>query len=168
METKLTKNNSVQKILLGVVLVLIGVMLLASKWINLGAFVLILPAVVMLGLGIFNKQAGWIIPGSIVGSIGVSALVIENSKAGGLSETNQGAVFMLIFAAGWFLITLLTKFFTEETHLWALIPGGIIATFGGLLLLGQPGLKILELTNYLWPIALVVVGGFIIFKAIKR
>ncbi len=168
METKITKNNTSPKIVLGAVLVLIGLLLLASQWINFGAFILVLPGLLMLLLGIFKKEAGWIIPGAIVGSIGTAALVIENTAAGVLNETGQGAVFMLIFAGGWFLITLLTKFFTAQTHFWALIPGSIIACFGVLLSLGQPGLKILELTNYIWPIALVLGGGFIIIKSIKR
>lgn len=162
------KKNTVQKGFIGIALILIGIMLLVSKWVNFGAFILILPGLVMMGLGIYNKEAGWIIPGSIVGSIGTSALIIENTNAALLNETNQGAIFMLTFAAGWFLIVLLTWIFTAKPHVWALIPGGILAAFGGLLLLGQPGLSILEYSNYLWPILLVAGGVFILIKAFQR
>ena len=168
MNTNLTNKKSVsQKVFLGIVLIALGLLIVAAKWIDFGALILVVPGLVMLIWGAFSREAGWIIPGAIVGSIGTGALVIENSGFN-FSETKQGAVFLMIFAGGWFLITLLTAFFAKKTLFWALIPGVILAAVGGLLLMGQTGIAILEYSNYIWPIALVLGGGFVIFKAVKR
>ena len=47
---------------------------------------------------------------------------------------------------------------------WALIPGGIMAVIGGAMLLGGAWLKLLELSNLLWPAALILTGIYIIFR----
>jgi hypothetical protein len=43
--------------------------------------------------------------------------------------------------------------------LWALIPGGVLAGVGGLILAGEAGLKVLETFGNLSPILLVIVGA---------
>ena len=46
--------------------------------------------------------------------------------------------------------------------------GLLAAAIGGLLLVGDAGVKVLELSQYLWPIALIVVGLAIILRRYMR
>ncbi len=80
-----------------------------------------------------------------------------------LDETGQAGVFLLGFAAGWVLITVLS-IFTGQIQWWALIPGIILAFIGGGLLAGGIWITILEWVGKLWPAALVLAGAWIIFK----
>jgi hypothetical protein len=65
---------------------------------------------------------------------------------------------MIIFGLGFASITLFTAFFADETHWWALIPGGIIATIGIAILSGGFMLTMLEWAGKLWPLILVAIG----------
>jgi len=168
MENKLSNKKNAQKIFLGVILVLFGLVLIAARTIESGVFVLLLPGVSMLIWGCLSKEVGWIIPGSIVSSIGVASYFIEETKIGAAQESVLGGTFMLIFAAGFFMITLLTRIFTGKAHFWALIPGSIIALFGGLLLMGEKGNYLLEMSNYLWAGALVIVGLIILLNTLRK
>ena len=68
------------------------------------------------------------------------------------------------FALGWFLITVLSKVFTQETQWWALIPGAIMALIGGGLMLGGAALNVLEFAGRWWPLILVALGLVIIVR----
>jgi len=168
MENKLSNKKNAQKIFLGVILVLFGLVLIAARSINFGVFVLLIPGVSMLIWGCFSKEAGWIIPGSIVSSIGVASYLITETNLGKGNESSLGGTFLLIFALGFAMITLLTRIFTGKAHFWALIPGSIIALFGGLLLMGEKGNYLLEMSNYLWAGALVIVGLIILFNTLRK
>jgi len=69
---------------------------------------------------------------------------------------DQNGVFLLCFALGWFLITLLTALFTC-TQWWALIPGGIMALIGGSILVTNGAIRGLDL-NLVYAAILIVVG----------
>ncbi len=71
---------------------------------------------------------------------------------------------MLVFAGGWFLITVLTAAFTSHTQWWALIPGAIVALIGGALMLGGAALNVLEFVGRWWPLILVALGLAIILR----
>lgn len=168
MENKIVGNKNVQKIFLGVVLILFGVLLVAAQWVEAGVLILAVPGITMLVWGCVSREAGWIIPGSIVSSIAAGSIVLLNTPVKTFTENNQGALFMLVFAGGWFLITLLTRIFTGKAHFWAMIPGSIMAVIGGLLLGGNKGLQILEYGNYLWAVALVLVGISILVRSVRQ
>ena len=57
MENKLSNKKNAQKIFLGVVLVLFGLVLLAARTIESGVFVLLIPGVSMLIWGCLSKEA---------------------------------------------------------------------------------------------------------------
>src|SRR5665648_1194474 len=114
MENKVMGKKNVQKIFLGVMLMLFGVVLLAAQRVESSVLILAVPGVIMLVWGCVSREAGWIIPGAIVSSIAAGSVILMNSPVNKFSETNQAALFMLIFAGGWFLITLLTRIFTGK------------------------------------------------------
>ena len=81
-----------------------------------------------------------------------------------LNGTTQAGLFLLAFAGGWFLITVLTAVFTRHTQWWALIPGAIMALVGGGLVVGGAALNVLELVGRGWPLILVALGLAIIVR----
>ncbi len=161
-----TKNGLVA----GVALIVIGLVALAAQLLdspNLGMLILPTLAIIFLAWGLITRTFGLIIPGGILAGIGLGAILVESDLTS-QHELMQGGVFMLAFASGWVLITLLSVFTTNHLQWWPLIPGGIMAAIGGLLLAGDAGLKVLELSEYLWPIALIVVGLAIILRRYIR
>ena len=153
----------------GLVLIGIGLLVLAGNLIDFGDFKLgtyILPAIsiFLLLLGIFTREAGPIIPGGILG--GISAGVFLAGGFGGVE--GDGGLFMFGFAGGWVLITLLTAVFTKETHLWPLIPGGIMALVGFTALYGGIFATTLAFLGKIWPVTLIALGIYILLKMRKQ
>jgi hypothetical protein len=154
----------------GLILLAIGVLALigqfaAFDWLdNLAIFFLAGLGALFLLMGITQREAGWMIPGGILSCIGWGIVAIEG-PFNLFSCLDDGGVFMLAFAAGWVLITLLTAVFTDETHWWALIPGGIMALIGATVLWGGAFESTLELLAKLWPLALIIAGLVILWNA---
>lgn len=150
----------------GIGLIVIGVLALVAQFADLpalGRLFLLALGVVFLIWGIVVRSVGLLIPGGILGGLGLGVYLISGPVRG-VSDTLEGAVFMLAFAFGWGLITLLSAFVDRRVHWWPLIPGGIMALIGGGLLVGGPALDALEWLGKLWPLALVGFGLYIILR----
>jgi hypothetical protein len=156
----------------GLILILGGALALAGQLIPdswdfpFGVLVLSGLGLVFLAAGIATREAGWIIPGGILSGIGAGVALVDSPLAGRLPG-DEGGLFMLAFAGGWFLITLLTGLFTDETHWWALIPGGIMALIGLAAGFGSVFAWALEALGRLWPVALIVIGLFVLYRAFR-
>lgn len=166
-ETHLTpENQSVSprsgRLLGGIVLILFGLLILAAKVFNVGLLLIAFPGLAMLALGIATRNSGWLIPAGILNGISLGIVAIEELNLGIVLE--EPAVFMLSFALGWFTIPLFSALFTRERHLWALIPGGVMAAIGGAIAAGDAGLKVLDYFNYIFAAALILVGLLIAFR----
>jgi len=154
----------------GLILILGGALALAGQFIpDSWGFPFILLVLLGLGVvfltaGIATREAGWIIPGGILSGIGAGIALVDGPLTG-LVPGDEGGLFMLAFAGGWFLITLLTGLFTDETHWWALIPGGIMALIGLAAGYGSIFAWTLEALGRVWPIALIVVGLVVLFRS---
>lgn len=150
----------------GIALIVIGLLTLTAQAFDLNDFsLLVLPtlAVIFLIWGLMTRTFGLIIPGGILGGLGLGTLLIELPWLH-LSDTTKGGVFLLTFAAGWVLITLLSFFTCARWQWWPLIPGGILAAIGGILLTGATGQKLLEALAYVWPIALILLGLYLLVR----
>jgi len=156
-----TKNKGEVKntLIAGLILMGIGIGLLLLQFTDLAMYIPLLIGTIFLVAGIISRKAGLLIPGGIVSGVGIGALSIVQGWLFPTDSVESGGVFLLFFSLGWFLIPLLSRIFTNETNIWALIPGSILAAIGGLILLGQQGLRILELAGKFWPIILVVIGA---------
>jgi hypothetical protein len=146
----------------GAMLILFGILILAAKAFDLGLLLVAFPGLAMLAIGIATRDSGWMIPAGILNGISLGILAIEQFGLG--SRLDEGMVFMLSFALGWFSIPVFSMLFTRERHLWALIPGGVMAFIGGAIAAGGKGLEALTWFNYLVPAVLILVGLLIIFK----
>jgi hypothetical protein len=155
----------------GIILVGIGLLALADQFINIhwGNWgVLFLPALGggFLLWGILSRQAGLIIPGGIISGIGWGAALITGPLSN-LDGDYEGGIFMLTFALGWALITLLTAVFTSKTHWWPLIPGGIMALIGGGILFGGIFLQTLTFIGKIWPVFLILLGIYVLYQGTR-
>lgn len=165
MSTNQNTNSNVRKnILTGAAFILIGAYLFTAqfvqaKWMGL----VFLPGLgfIFLSWGIITKNFGLLIPGGILAGLGTGAFMIEGPFSA-IDEINKGGIVMLSFAAGWLLITLLSKLVADKFILWPLIPGAIIGLVGFALSYGGMALEILSWVGKSWPLGLIVVGLYLI------
>lgn len=151
----------------------------------------VIPGFTLLGLAvgiglnaIVPKYAGTLTASVLMGSIGLSFLVILGvtrarewwaAIPGGVLLTIatvtflspytrgelSGAVFMLGLAVTFGILLLLST--TEKGLRWALYPAAILGLIGILLLAGA-----LQLARLVWPAVLILLGLYIIFRNIRR
>ena len=151
----------------GIVLIGLGLFFLVSRLVDLDNWALLfLPALgaIFMIWGILAREGGLMIPGGIISGIGWGSYFIAGSSALD-SGINEGGVFMVIFGLGFMSITLFSLIFAQETHWWALIPGGIISGIGAALLFGGVFLEALEILGTYWPVILILIGIYVIFQA---
>lgn len=157
-ELKMKNRNEIAG---GSVLILLGVIFLLLQWLpdNLGVFIPFIIGVMLLGWGIVVRHAGPIIPGGIMTGIGVGVLLVEWI----FPQANE-AIFLLGFGMGWVLITVATALFTDETHWWPLIVAGIMLFIGAAATWGGMLLTLLSWAGSLWPLALILVGIYLLLR----
>lgn len=104
-----------------------------------------------------NREFWWaIIPGGVLITLGAVSLA-EDFIAG----DSEGGIFFLGLAITFLLVALLAK--PRESFWWAYIPAGVLFILG-VFLIGplQP------IFNYVWPLALILIGGILLFKNIRK
>ncbi len=151
----------------GVVLIAIGALFLIAQFVKLDGLAVFIPAalgVIFLAGGVAARNNGLLIPGGILGGIGLGTYAIERAFPE-LGEPNRGGVFLLCFAMGWGLITLLSAIVTRRTMWWPLIPGAIMAAIGVAIMAGGVAFEALKAFGaYGWPLILIAVGVYVIFR----
>lgn len=153
LQKKFNTRNS-QRIAAGIILILFGTATLLQRWFDIGNTIVGILGLGMLTWGALSRRIGWIIPGGVLSGIGMGILAVEGPWRFPIEI--QNGIFLLCFAVGWFLITILTAVFTC-TQWWALIPGGIMALIGGSLLVTNGAIRWMDL-NVVYAIILIVVG----------
>ncbi len=153
-----------------VVLIVIGLLLLidnlsASTMIGL----LILPSLgaIFLTWGILARLVGPLIPGGILTGLGVGIVL---QRLWFTADTPAaGGVIVLGLGLGFLVITPLALAVTgERCHWWPLIPGSILSIIGVALLLGNLGVMFLTILGQFWPLILIVVGVYLLWRATNR
>jgi len=149
----------------GLFLILLGAFLLVGQitgWEMTPVLVLGGLAAIFLAWGLVTRTFGLIIPGGILAGIGLGVYLAQNPFAD-LSGQETGSLFLLAFSGGWLLIALLSPLTNAGFQWWPLIPGGIIAAVGIALMAGfDPA--ILAYLSYLGPLALVVLGIWVVLR----
>jgi hypothetical protein len=133
-----------------VALIAIGALFLIAQLTTsdrLGLLFLPLIGLGFIGWALQSHHVGLLVPGGILLGIGTGSGLI-NALFPDSAGNIQGGVFFLAFAAGWLLIALLSGLADNHTHRWPLIPGGIMAGLGALLIIG----------SVWWPLAVVAIG----------
>ncbi|MFW5713560.1 MAG: hypothetical protein ACOCYU_02705 [Brevefilum sp.] len=145
----------------GFVLIAIGVIIfmdqnfesIAEIW--SGAVFLGLIGLAFLLIYVFHTDNWWaIIPGGVLLTLAGVTLVPGDGVMGGV-------IFFIGLAITFDLVYLLPNPSGRLT--WALYPAGILLLIGILVLLGAKNLM-----DYVWPVALLIAGGFILIRALKK
>ncbi len=113
-----------------------------------------------LGLAFFliyisHREQWWaIIPGGALLTIAGVTLMTER-------ELLSGMIFFLGLGMTFGLVYLLPK--PAGRLKWALYPAGILFVIGVLMSLG-----VTKLLNFVWPVALLIAGGYVLYRAIRK
>lgn len=152
-------NPTTRQIGAGVAFIVIGTLLLvvqnfAFQWLGLA----VLPGLGLIFLvwGLVTRTPGLLIPGGILTGLGAGVIGIDLWGAA-LPEMNQGGIFMLAFAGGWGLITVLSALIGKPM-LWPLIPGGIMALVAAAIFGLNGAQQVLELAGRFWPVIFIILG----------
>lgn len=145
----------------GLVISGIGLFFLANQLdSNIGRFVTLFIGLALLAVFVVKREYGFLVPGSILTGVGIG--IVLDSAASGDAESG---VMMLAIAGGFLGIWVLGSLYRlPQNHWWPLIPGGILTLIG-----------LVQLTRTdvagamrLWPILLILLGAFVLAKAITR
>lgn len=138
---------------LAIMIPLIETHILGDAWI--ATYVLGSIALPFLVVYFRDRQHWWaLIPAYVLLVIGLMVGLID---ARVLVDLVIPAYIMLAIAAPFFLV-----YFINRELSWALIPGSILAVIGAAFLVST------ELFRYAFPVGLILVGGWVLFKAIKK
>lgn len=149
---------------LGIVLLSVGGVTLLGRFlgeVGLGLLFLPMLAAAFLTAGLVWRAIGFIIPGGIIAGIGTGILLKELLPVSGDAE---GGIFMLAFAAGWVLVSLLGTVVEDEFVWWPFIPAGIMGLIGVGTLGASWAFGVLSFSNMVWPVALIGVGVYLLFR----
>lgn len=151
----------------GAVLLLIAGWALLDRYTSFNAqlAVPLLLGVIFTGWSIVGREWGLLVPGGILSGIG-AGMVLQRSSD--LSRASDSGLFLLCFAAGWVLITVISIAVFKRRVWWPLIPAGVLAVLAGARLAGSEFQRAMAFVQDLWPWALLVVAAWLIFARPRR
>lgn len=116
--------------------------------------------VAFIGWAIAARACGLLIPGGILTGLGAGIIAEQ-----WLGYGHRDGIFLLCFAGGWVLISVLSLTVFRKRVWWPLIPAAVIG-LTGLGQLGYPGLGWAwrEARDF-WPYALIVLALVLLFRA---
>ena len=158
---KRTPRSDPGGLVAGLVIAGIGLFFLAGQLEpDIGRFVTLFIGLALLAVFVITRQYGFLVPASILTGVGIG--IVLDSAASGEAESG---VMMLALAGGFLGIWVIGSIYRlSQNHWWPLIPGGIL-TLIGLVQITQT--DVAE-TLRLWPILLIILGAFVLAKAITR
>ncbi len=159
----------------GILLVLAGLFTLLQQFVDFdlsGGLFFGALALFFILWGATTHNSGLLIPGGILAGMSLGVFLVEDNT-GLIPEHFEGTTFLLSLALGFALITVLGMIFTNAKAWWALIVAGALSLVSvGVAIVESPessaikpiAEEIFRSLNYLWPVALVALGLWIIFK----
>lgn len=145
-------------------LTLIG---LVTGWPGFQLAILPTLALVFLIAGISARSGPLMIPAGILTGLSVGT-ILATALQGKLASDVVGGLVVLSLGLGFALIMALQVIFTTWTHWWPFIPASILVLIGSGLIVGGATSPLLQGLGYLWPAAVIVVGAWIVWRAVKR
>ena len=158
---KRTPTSDPGGLVAGLVIAGIGLFFLAGQLEpDIGRFVTMFIGLALLSVFVVTREYGFLVPGSILTGVGIG--IVLDSAASGEAESG---VMMLALAGGFLGIWVIGSIYRlSENHWWPLIPGGILTLIGMVQLTRTDVAGALRL----WPVILIVLGAFLLAKAITR
>lgn len=123
------------------------------------------PMLAALGVGFWavylrDRNKWWaVIPGGVL-----LTLAVITGVASAASGRVTGAIFLLGLAATFALVAVLPSGLTRRW--WAWIPAAALGVLGVLVLLTAT--EWLSLLDYVWPVAIILAGLFLVWRAVQR
>jgi hypothetical protein len=152
-----------------IIMITIGLLALVASFAESSLFgLLILP---MLGLfflvwGFMSHRFGLVVPGCILTGLGTPLFL--GVRTFNLDGEDLGGAIIVGLSLGFVAITLIALLMHEKRTLWPLIPAAILGTMGVALMAGGDALNLVVILGRLWPIILVVIGGYLLLKPRER
>ena len=149
----------------GIALIAIGLLaLLVNIAQNELLGLLFLPGlgIILLTWGIFIREYGLAVPGCILTGLGLG--IVLGVKLSTVEDAAIGGVILLGLAAGFLVLALISPYFKMKVLSWPLIPAGVLALVGILLMFGGVWLDVLNLAGKIWPAILIVVGAVWLYR----
>ncbi len=145
----------------GLVLLIVAGWALLDRYTNFNTQLAVpaLLGVIFTGWSIVAKEWGLLVPGGILTGVGTGILLTRSTD---LSRAGESGAFLLSFAGGWLLITLLSAAVFKRRVLWPLIPGFVMAAMGTADLAGSEFRQFLRLAQDFWPWALLVLAAWLL------
>jgi len=146
----------------GLVLVAIGILIWAGRWIGPWGGTLMLGAIALAFLIIYlNQRQFWwaIIPAGVLLTL---ALLVGLSEI--IPDLQAGETFVALFFLG-IGLTFLAVYFvpTAEGRMkWAVWPAGVMLIMGVIFSLTTP-----SALNWIWALALIAGGGYLMYRAMR-
>jgi hypothetical protein len=151
-------NTGQGRVSVGAVLIVIGLMLLASQFIK-GfadrAWPVVIGGAFVAGY-FYRKAYGLLIPGCILLGIGAGNLATGSIR-------NFGDFDSIALGLGFIAIFVIAALYEGRTHWWPLIPGGILVIQG--LQAGSQAVR--DLVAVGWPVILILVGLILLAGAFR-
>ena len=159
----------------GIVIVGIGLFLLLGQLVpDIGRWIPLLVGLVFLAVFIVRREYGFLVPGCIVSGVGIGILL-----AGAVDDRWSGAVVLFSIAGGFiaiWLVSTLLRLGEQEwprgmgreaagAQWWPLIPGGILAIIG-VIVLAEEGFDS-DLLRW-WPLLIIGAGLVVLVSALSR
>ena len=166
LETPPAHHDTRGRVVAGIALIAIGLLALLAQltnWSILGWILLPTLALIFLAWGLLTRNFGLIIPGGILGGLGLGIFTMVGPFSS-LFASVQPGLFMLCFAGGWALIALLSPVTSDRVHWWPLIPGAVIGMIGLFLLGGRFTWAIMQLMGYAWALILIGAGAYLLLR----
>ncbi len=132
----------------GSLLILIGILLGLDQILKTGWLIFVifpLCGVIMIGLGIYLREPGWLVAGSLVLGLGWGGYFLLGGTPHLVTVARVGSA-LVVFGGSWFLIPLFYAIIHRPVAWWALVPGSVLAGSG--LAMGGPALRIVDFALY--------------------
>ena len=156
--------------MVGAILIVVGLFsLLAIYWPSEIIGLLVLPAIGVMFLvwAYLRRSSPLLVPGCILTGLGLGTL-LQQTWLDALSGQARGGIVMLGLGLGFLSIMPLVLLMDGHTHWWPAVPGAILLAVSLGLLAGPGGVAFLQALNVLWPIALIVVGAYLLWLVYMR
>ena len=153
--------------MIGLVLLIVAGWALLDRYTSFNAqlAVPLLLGVIFTGWSLVTREWGLLVPGGILTGIGAGVLFARSTD---LSRVVDSGWFLLCFAGGWVLITVLSATHFKRRVLWPLIPAGVLGVIGASHLAVPEVQRGVRVIQDFWPWALLIVAAWLLFVKGRR
>src|SRR3990170_4522655 len=151
-------NTSQRRLTAGAILIVVGMILLASQLVEGLAdhvWTLLIGGLFVAGY-FYRKAYGLLIPGCILLGIGLGNLAQGSIR-------NFGDFDSIALGLGFIAIFVIAALYQGRTHWWPLIPGGILVIQG----LQEGSQAVRDLVSVGWPVILILIGLILLAGAFR-